>query len=86
MTLEQQIERKTKGKAMCEWFEGREIPATMQLRPGVFARDLKAYVSMHCDWLKRLEVANINWRLAYMRLYEVKKNIESQNIHNDEKN
>lgn len=86
MTPEQRNERKDKGKAMCDWFEGRQLPFTMQLRPGVFANNLTLYVNRNINGLKVIDVDNRNWVLLYMRLYEVKKNIESQNIHNDEKN
>lgn len=61
---------------MLNWYKDRKLPGELQIDSGRRATDLPFYVGLHLGWLEKVPVESLAFRLAYFRLYEVKKVLE----------
>lgn len=66
---------------MLNWYKDRVLPDTLRIDSGRVLNDVKFYVDLHCGWITSVPVYSLTYKLAYYRLYVVKKIIQK-----DEKN
>lgn len=73
-----QLTRKEQGERMVKWFEGKPLPHILQHIQGHTFNDPKHWVAINSNTLLTLDDKSPMWELAYNRLYQVKKYLESQ--------
>lgn len=69
-------ERRAKANRMIEWMQQQELPKTMMLDAGRNCTNLPAYIEQMINCLNNQSTKSLSFKLAYFRLYEVKKIIE----------